>query len=249
MVRQRRVDLRIALPSQLSDRDAHGRDGEGLVIHLPSPLAFLRHALPALLEGVIAPFALFYLVLVVAGFRGALLAGLGWSLLALSRRLLRHERPPATLVMGTVLLTIRTAISFVTGSSFLYFVQPSAATGAIALLFLVSAVIRRPLTERLARDFCPLDPVVLARPSVRRFFVQISLLWAVVLLANAGFVIWLLLTASLHAFVLERTAVSWTLTGSAIAVSTLWFMRSMRRAGIAVHWGGPAPAPVAMPGR
>jgi hypothetical protein len=34
------------------------RDGEGLVIHLPSPVASLRHALPALLEGVIAPFAL-----------------------------------------------------------------------------------------------------------------------------------------------------------------------------------------------
>jgi len=208
------------------------------VVHLPSPRNSAQHALPALLEGVIVPFGLFYLVLLTWGFRGALITGLTWSLLALARRLWRGERPPATLVMGTVLLTVRTVISFITGSTFLYFVQPSAATAAVALLFLASAIVRRPLTERLACDFCPLDPVVLARPAVRRFFIQISLLWAVVLLTNAGFVIWLLLTASLHAFVLERTALSWSLTGTGIVVSTLWFLRCMHRAGIAVRWGG-----------
>src|SRR6185312_4460886 len=91
-------------------------DGEdGLVVHLPSPRNSAQHALPALLEGVIVPFGLFYLVLLTWGFRGALITGLTWSLLALARRLWRGERPPATLVMGTVLLTVRTVISFITG--------------------------------------------------------------------------------------------------------------------------------------
>lgn len=199
--------------------------------------------MPALIEGVIGPFALFYIVLVLAGFRGALLAGLGWSYLALARRLFRRERPPATLLMATATLSARTVISLVTGSAFLYFVQPTAATAVTALLFLGSAIVRRPLTERLARDFCPLDPAMLARPAVRRFFVHISLLWSVVLLSNATFVLWLLLTSSLRAFVLERTIFTWSLTAVAVGVSVLWFLGAMRRTGIAVRWGMPASAP------
>lgn len=210
------------------------------VLHLPSPVASLRHSLPALVEGVVGPFALFYVVLVAVGFRGALVAGLAWSYLALARRMARRQRLPGTLVLGSAVLTVRTAVSFASGSAFVYFVQPTLATAAVALVFLVSAFARRPLAERLARDFCPLDPVVLARPAVRRFFLEISILWGAVLLSNAGMVMWLLLTSSLHAFVLERTVTSWSLTGVAIACSTAWFLRTMRRDGVRVRWGPPA---------
>lgn len=191
----------------------------------------------------IGPFALFYLVLVVAGFRGALLAGLAWSYLALGRRLIRRERPPATLLLAIVTLTARTIVSFITGSAFIYFAQPTLSTAAVALLFLVSALIRRPVIERLAHDFCPLDPAMMARPPVRRFFLQISVLWGAVLLANAGFVLWLLVSSSLTTFVLERTVVSWSLTIVAVGCSVVWFVRTMRRTGISIRWGG-APVPV-----
>jgi hypothetical protein len=217
--------------------------GHASVLHLPSPLASLRHSLPALLEGVAGPFAFFYLFLLLVGFRGALLACLGWTYLVLCRRLLRRERPPTVVILGSALLTVRTAIAFVTGSAFAYFVQPTAGTAFVALILLVSALFRRPFVERLAYDFCPLDPRVMSRPLVRRFFIQISMLWAAVLLANAGVVLWLLVTSSLRAFVVERTMVSWTLTVAAIVVSTLWFLRTMRRSGIAVRWGALAHAP------
>ncbi len=213
-------------------------DGHHGVIHLPHPLGALRHSIPALVEGVIGPFAVFYVVLVIWGFRGALIGGLAWSYAAIAARLVRHERPSGTLILGAALLSVRTVISFITGSEILYFAQPTLGTCAVALLFLGSALIGRPFIERLARDYCPLDPAVVARPAVRRFFVQISLLWAVVLLSNAGFVMWLLFSSSLHAFVVERTAVSWTLTGVGIVVSTAWFVRTMRRDGIAVRFGG-----------
>lgn len=212
-------------------------------------MASIRHVLPTLLEGVVAPTALFYLVLITVGFRGALLAGLTWSYLALGRRLLRRERPSGLLLMGTVMLTLRTAISFVTGSAFLYFAQPTASTACVALLFLGSALLRRPLTERLARDLFPLDPLVMARSTVRRCFVQLSLLWAAVLLSNAGFVMWLLLHTTLQAFVLERTMVTAILWVVGIGGSTLWFVRSMRRAGITLHWGArPEPEPATAAG-
>lgn len=185
----------------------------------------------------VGPFVLFYLFLVIVGFQGALLAGLAWSYAALGRRLVQRQRPSGVLVIGTATLTVRTAIAFATGSAFLYFAQPIAGTCVMGLLFLASAVLGRPLTERLARDFCPFDPAVLARPAMRRFFIQISLLWAFALLTNAGFVTWLLFTSSLKAFVIERTLVSWVLTGSAVALSVGWFVRSMRRSNIVVRWG------------
>lgn len=216
------------------------------MVRLPAPLETLRHSLPAVVDGVLAPFALFYLFLVVAGFRGALLAGLAWSYLAIGRRVVRRQRPPATVLLGSVILTVRTAISFLTGSAFLYFVQPTASTAAVALAFLATALVRRPLVERLAKNFCPIDPSVMARPAVRRFFLQISVLWGGVMLANAGVVLWLLLSSSLQAFVVERTVTTWSLTTLAIVVSTLWFGRAMRREGLRVHWGrGHGPGPVA----
>lgn len=186
----------------------------------------------------VGPFVIFYLVLLIAGFRGALLAGLAWSYAVVVTRLIRRERPSATLLLGGALLTVRTVISFVTGSALVYFAQPTAGTCAVALLFLGSAVIRKPFIERLARDYCPLDPDLVARPAVRRFFVRVSLLWAFVLLSSAGFVMWLLLTSSLHAFVVERTAVTTGLTALGIGFSILWFVWTMRRDGVTVRFGG-----------
>jgi hypothetical protein len=203
---------------------------------LPSPRKTLRHALPVVLEGVIGPLALFYLLLVLSGFRGALIAALTWSYLALGRRLWRGERVSMLLFFGTILITLRTVIAFVTGSAFIYFAQPMGGTVVIALALLVSAVVGRPFTQRFAHDFCPMDPAIMTRPLVRRFFIRISVLWATVLMLNAGIVFWLLLSSSLRSFVLERSAVTYGLTAIAILFSITGFMTMMRRDGITVEW-------------
>jgi hypothetical protein len=59
----------------------------------------------------------------------------------------------------------------------------------------------------------------------------------VVLLGNSGFILWLLVTSLLYAFVIERTLVTWVSMGGGIALSTWWFARVMRRAGITVRFG------------
>lgn len=199
------------------------------------------------LEAVLAPLALFYGVLVLAGFRGALLAALAWSYLALVRRITRGERISTLLLVGTALLTVRTAISFVTGSAVVYFAQPMATAMVASLVLVGSAVLGRPVTQRFVHDVCPLDPALVARPGVRRFFVRISLLWATVLMCNAAITLWLLLTASLPVFVLERTAATWGLTAFAIVLSVTRFVAAMRRDGITVEWGrARPPQPVAV---
>ncbi len=203
---------------------------------MPSPRAALRHAFPIVVEAALAPLALFYLVLVLGGFRAALVAALVWSYVALARRVHRGERISTLLLLGTVLLTARTVVAFVTGSAFIYFAQPMATTVVVSALLIGSAAVGRPFTQRFAHDFCPLGPEILLRPRVHRFFVRISVLWASILLANTGIVAWLLLSSSLKAFVLERTAITWGLTALAIVLSITRFTAAMRRDGVTVGW-------------
>ena len=153
------------------------------------------------------------------------------------------------LLLGTALLTARTAISFITGSALVYFAHPMATAVVAALVLVGSAALGRPLTQRFVHDFCPIDPELLGRPRVRRFFVRVSLLWATVLIFNAGITLWLLLSSSLRTFMLERTAATWGLTALAIFLSITWFVASMRRSGITVSGPGyrkPRPVPAAI---
>jgi len=218
---------------------SHADGREGSLLLLPSPGKALRHALPVVLEGVVGPLVVFYLLLVLAGFRGALIAALTWSYLALGRRLLKGERVSMLLLFGTILITLRTVVAFVTGSAFVYFAQPTAGTVAISVALLVSAIVGRPFTQRFAHDFCPMDPAIMKRPLVRRFFIRISVLWATVMMLNAGLVFWLLVSSSLRSFVLERSLVTYGLTAIAIFLSISGFMTMMRRDGITVQWAKP----------
>jgi drug/metabolite transporter (DMT)-like permease len=215
---------------------SHSDGREGSLLLLPPPRKAIRHAIPVVLEGVIGPLIVFYLLLILAGFRGALIAALTWSYLALGRRLLKGERVSMLLLLGTILITFRTVIAFVTGSAFIYFAQPTAGAVAASVALLVSAVIGRPFTQRFAHDFCPMDPAIMRRPLVRRFFIRISVLWATVMMLNAGLVFWLLVTSSLRSFVLERSAVTYGLTAIAVFLSITGFMAMMRHDGITVQW-------------
>src|SRR5437868_2253571 len=154
-------------------------------IHLPAPRAFLRHALPSLVESTVGPVALFYAMLSLLGLRGALLATVAFAYVALARRVVTGRPVPGMLVLACALLTVRTALAMATGSAFVYFLQPTLGTFLVAGAFLISVPAGRPLAERLAQDFCPLDPALLRQPWVRKSFLRVSLLWTSVFLSNA----------------------------------------------------------------
>ena len=98
-------------------------------------------------------------------------------------------------------------------------------TALLGFAFLLSMNTKQPLVQRLARDFLPVSPDFFANPFVRRFFMRISLLWAMVMLANAAVTTWMLLQLPVSLFVISKTAASVLLTGVAIAYSTIWFRR------------------------
>ena len=57
-----------------SDFSIHCDQVDGSILLMPARWAALRHAVPTVLEGLVAPIALFYLFLVLVGLRGALIA-------------------------------------------------------------------------------------------------------------------------------------------------------------------------------
>jgi hypothetical protein len=197
---------------------------------VPRMRSLARHAAPHLLEATIIPLALFYAALGLFGIWGALVCALAWSYGAVARRAIRGHRVPGILVLGTVGLTVRTALALASGSTFVYFVQPTLGTVAVAMTFLLSARGQRPLTDRLAADFYPIPADLLDSLRQRRFFHRISILWGIVHLLNAAITMTLLLTQPIPVYLAAKTFVSLALTGSAVGLSVWMFRRAMGRA-------------------
>lgn len=212
---------------------------------IPKLRALARHAVPHVVEATVIPLALFYASLWLVGVWGALGIALAWSYGAIAFRVLRRRRVTGILMLGVMGLTARTVVAMASGSVFIYFLQPSLGTVAVAGIFLFSVPAGKPLAEKLAHDFCPLPDAFASHPKVREFFARISILWGFVFLTNAGMTIWLLMSQSLEVYLLAKTFVSLGLTGGAIAVSTWWFLHEMRRSGIPVTRAGQEPQPQA----
>jgi hypothetical protein len=212
---------------------------------IPRLRVLVRHALPNVIEGTIIPVGLFVLMLRLLGVWGAMLVGLGWSYVAVARRLAAGRRVPGIMILSMVTLTARSLLAVATGSVFVYFLQPTLGTALVAGAFLVSVPLRRPLAQRLAADFCPIPANFMANSHVRQFFLRISLLWAITGFVNAALALWLQLSQSVGMFVLVKPFVSALLTITAIAVSIVWFKRSMQRHGLLHVRVVPCPAHVA----
>lgn len=216
-------------------------EGGRHTIQLPAVRHILRGAALNLLECTVVPLAVFYGLLTALGMRWALLISLAWSYGAIARRIITGRRVPGILVLAGGLFTVRTALALATGSTFVYFLQPTLGTFLVAGLFLLSARSAQPLAERLAHDFCPLPDALLRNGRMKRFFLQISLLWALVYAVNGALTLSLLLTSSLGTFLVLRTTASTALTVLAIAASFLWFRRSLRDEGVVLRWAGARP--------
>jgi hypothetical protein len=229
---------------QASLRSGGCRQGLVATVHIQIPrlTTLARHAMPSVVEGTLLPLAVFLIGLRLVGPWGAMVMGVMWSYGLIALRVMRRQRVPGLLLLGSIGVSVRTALAALSGSVVVYFLQPSLGTAVVATAFLLSVLARRPLAERLARDLVPLPPEVYDDGRLRRFFLQISLLWAATQFANAAITLWLLLTQSLGTFIVARMAASWTLTGLAIVLSFYWFHRSMARHGIAVTRAATAPA-------
>ncbi|GAA3216617.1 VC0807 family protein [Nonomuraea helvata] len=206
-------------------------------VTLPRLTALARQAAPKLLEGVVAPLAVFYLAMMVLGFKWALIATVAWVYLGVAWRLIRRVRVPATMFLAAVAVTVRALVAFWTGTWMWYFIQPEMGTICLSMAFLASVRLNKPLVQKLTLDYIHLPSAVLRHERVRRFFARITLLWAFVLLMNSTLSIVLAvheyLAGSLGAFMVLRTSAVAVISGLAIAFSIYAFKRVLHRLHIA----------------
>ena len=175
--------------------------------HRPGLVTVIGRVSMSLLIAVVVPAVLFYGVFALVGVWSAIIAALGWAYGAIAWRAATGRRTSGLLILAAILLTGRSALSFLADSPWLYFLQPVISDGAVAVLFLLSLASARPMVARLAGDFYPMDHELAMRPRVRRLFRNLTILWAVLGLAKASVTLWLLQSQSLETFVLVKSAV------------------------------------------
>ncbi len=216
-------------------------------VTLPRLRVIAKHAIPNLVECTLVPTLIFWLVLRFAGLTPAAVAALGWAYAMLGRRLLVKSRVPGLLILACVGLTVRTALVLASGSAFIYFLQPIAATALVGFTFLASSMTRSPMVDRLAKDFCPLTSDIVARRRVKLLFRRLTVFWAGVNLLNAGVTCWLLFSQSVGVFVAVKPLTAMVVTWSAVGITVFWSLRVARQEGLHVGRGTslasiPAPA-------
>ena len=153
----------------------------------------------------LVPAALFLACFEAFGVGPAILAALSWSYGAIGWRAVTGRRTSGLLVLTAVILTGRTVIALIADSTFLYFLQPIISDGVVAATFLLSLATARPMVARLAGDFYPMDAELSLRPRIRRLFWHLTAMWAVLCLAKAVTMFWLLNSLSLDTFVLVKS--------------------------------------------
>jgi hypothetical protein len=226
--------------------DNHGvtasREPE-IVIEVGELRPHLMRAVRIFAETVLVPTFLLYAVLHLVGLVTALSAVLGWCALTLIVRWVAGHQMPGTLLLCVGLLVGRTSLALALSSAVVYLLQPVFGSILMAVLFLGSAAIGRPVTARLARDFVTLPAHLFHRRGVRRMFTQVAMVWGSSRLVDAAMSIGLL-QLGLDFGLLSRGVLSGVLTALTIAGCVFLGWRSLRRLpGVTLRWrlhGSPA---------
>lgn len=207
------------------------------MIHAPASLTLphwttvLRHAFPNVVEAKLAPAVILFVLLQTHGLTLAVIGALAFALAMTVLRLVRRQRVSILLWSALLALTVRTIAAVATGSALVYFLQPTLATSLVAIAFLVSVPIGRPLAERLTLDLLPLDDDARAHPPVRRFFRDVSLWWGVTSSINFTITLWLLLTAEPTTFLVVKSFLGPVTTAVTLGVAALWLRVLLARTG------------------
>lgn len=214
-----------------------------LVIEIPHVRATVLRAFALLLETVVVPTLLLMTLLHYVGLVAALGGVLGWSAFVIGiRRMLRMD-VPHTLWLCTGMLVSKAAIALATSSAVVYVLQPALGSVLMFLVFVGSAAIGKPVTERLARDFVHLPKEVFTNRTVKQVFVTVALVWGGSRLVDAGITLGFL-QWGVEAGLFSRGVFSGLLTVLTIAICAGHGWRKLRGLPDVTLRFLPRPAPV-----
>lgn len=185
------------------------------------------------IEASIIPAVVFYGAVVGVGLHAAYLGVLAWSYGAFAVRVARGRPVPPLLVFTMIGISVRTVVAIISGSSFIYFMQPVLTTVVMGLVFLGSVLIGRPLIASLAHEFWPLTSDDVSSPAVTRLFRNLTMLWAGINLATAVTTMVLLMVLPLAAFVAVKQVTGLGISAIGVYVTVSASLRMARRENLA----------------
>jgi hypothetical protein len=190
-----------------------------------------------LLETAIVPTLLLYACMVTVGPITGLVAVLAWCVVTVAVRMATVRRVPGTLLLVLTMLAARTGVALALSSVYVFLLQPIAGSMLMAVLFIGSALLGRPITLRLAQDFVHLPERLVVDERVRRMFVQVSLLWGLSRLIDAAMSLGIL-HFGITAGVFSRGVFSGLLTALSIGVCAYFgWSRLHRIEGVTLRFG------------
>lgn len=198
----------------------------------PVVLAVVRRLVPQLVEATLVPTVLCYLGILTYGLAWGVAAAALWTAGAIGVRIARGRRVTGLLVLAATGLVVRIAIYAMSGSAFVYFLQPIARTVVTAALFAASALLGRPLVARFAGDFCSFDDEVGCRPAITALFRRLTYLWAGAQVAIASVNLTLLLTVPVGVFLGTAAGAAWVVIGVCLVLTVVDAVRTTRADGL-----------------
>ena len=191
------------------------------IIHVGHLRPAVSRGVRLLLETAVVPTLLLYVGMLTLGQVVGLAAVLVWCAGCVTVRLLSGHMIPGTLIVAVGALVARTSVALAFSSVYVYLLQPIAGSALMALLFIGSAALGRPITLRLAQDFVHLPARLVADRRIRRLFIQVSVLWGATRILDAGMNLGAL-HLGLTAGVLSRLVLSGGLTVVSIGLCAYW---------------------------
>lgn len=181
-----------------------------------------------LLEAVVIPALLLYAAMATVGQVWGLISVLVWSALIVAVRLRTQSSVPRTLLMAVLMLVGRTSLSLALSSIYIYLLQPIAGSLLMALIFLGSAAIGKPITKHLAHDFIVLPQMLFHDKRAHRMFTQVCILWGASRLVDVAMSMGFLHLGERNA-VLSRGLFSTSLTVLTVMICIAWGWSRLRR--------------------
>jgi hypothetical protein len=221
--------------------NAAARAVQHVIVELPPLRPALLGATRLLAETVLIPTALLAILLHVSGLVVAFAAALGWVYLTVAVRWFAGRRMPGTLMLCVTMLTGRACLALWLSSAVVYLIQPVLGSIFMAAIFMGSAILGRPLTLRLARDFVHLPKHVLDRHRVQKMFRDVAILWGLSRIVDAA-VNFGFLRIGVNTGLVARGVVSPVLTVLTVALCAYWGKRCLHLDGIRLRRHRVAPA-------
>lgn len=151
------------------------------------------------------------------------------------RKLATHS-VPGLLTISALALTVQTGVVLATGSLLFFLLQFPLANLVMCLLFARTAPTGKPLVAQLAAEVVALRQPSAQHPGLDRFFRDATWLWAGIFAASTVGLAVLMAIEPTSVFLMLTTAVTVGGVAGGSILSTLWFIRAMRRFGLRVRF-------------